>query len=291
MNWLQISLEVDEGGVADVCDAFAAAGAISVTLRDAADQPVYEPAPGDTPLWSRTRVVALFPDTRDSDSLRTRLAGTLGNRVAALHFETLEDRDWERVWMDDFGPMRFGRRLWVCPGQSSPAANDAVAVALDPGLAFGTGTHATTALCLEWLDAHPPAGRCVIDYGCGSGILAIAALRLGADRAWAVDIDPQALQATAENARRNGVEGRLALSAPEELSAVTADVALANILANPLIELADRLAQRVRAGGWIVLSGVLGEQANTVAAAYRSWFELDEPVFRDGWVRLEGRRR
>jgi ribosomal protein L11 methyltransferase len=187
--------------------------------------------------------------------------------------------------------MRFGRRLWVCPLGENPEQPDAVVVHLDPGLAFGTGTHATTALCLEWLDAHPPAGLSVIDYGCGSGILAIAAHKLGAQDVIAVDIDPQALLATRENARRNGVVERFSVVYPQDLHARPVDVVLANILANPLIEHAESLAGRVKQGGDIVLTGILSGQADEVLAAYRQWFDFDEPVRREEWVLLAGSRR
>lgn len=194
--------------------------------------------------------------------------------------------------MDDFRPMRFGQRLWICPSWDEPPAGDAISILLDPGLAFGTGTHPTTALCLEWLDAHPPAGLEVIDYGSGSGILAVAALKLGAARVTAVDIDPQALTATRDNAARNGVDdARLHVDYPEALGETTADLVLANILAGPLVELAPAMAGRVRPGGAIVLSGILREQADTVRQAYTAWFDMDPPAFREDWTRLTGRRR
>jgi ribosomal protein L11 methyltransferase len=187
--------------------------------------------------------------------------------------------------------MQFGRRLWVCPaGQRPLDARDAVLIDLDPGLAFGTGTHATTALCLQWLDEHPPVEQRVLDYGCGSGILAIAALKLGAAAAWGVDIDEQALWASRENAARNGVDAGLMTALPAALPDQCFDLLLANILANPLIDLAPRLARLVRAGGDLVLSGVLAEQADAVCTAYERWFSLSETADRDGWVRLHGVR-
>jgi ribosomal protein L11 methyltransferase len=187
--------------------------------------------------------------------------------------------------------MRFGRRLWVCPVGEDPAQTDAVVVHLDPGLAFGTGTHATTALCLQWLDAHPPAGLSVIDYGCGSGILAIAAYKLGAQSIVAVDIDPQALQATRENALRNQINARLSVMFPQDLDAGPVDVVLANILANPLIEHAAALAGLVKQGGYLVLTGILAEQADEVMTAYRQWFDFSAPVQREEWILLAGIRR
>jgi ribosomal protein L11 methyltransferase len=213
-------------------------------------------------------------------------------------FEAVADRAWEREWLKDFKPMRFGRRLWVCPGGQRPAAGEAgidtVLVELDPGLAFGTGTHATTALCLDWLDSGSDSwlgGASVIDYGCGSGILAVAALKLGAVRAVAMDIDPQALIATRENAERNGVLEKVQVTGARDCGGATVDVLLANILAGPLIELAPQLAERVRPGGRIALSGLLLEQADAVTAAYRPWFDIGLTGARDGWGVLTGCRR
>jgi ribosomal protein L11 methyltransferase len=223
--------------------------------------------------------------------------------------EAVADRAWEREWLKDFRPMRFGRRLWVCPGgQRPPVSEDPqdrasdegapslepVLLELDPGLAFGTGTHATTALCLEWLDSgasHWLDGAEVIDYGCGSGILAVAALRLGARHAVAMDIDPQALIATRENAARNGVADRVQATDDPECGHAAADVLLANILAGPLVDLAPRLAGLVRPGGLIALSGLLLEQAGAVTDAYRPWFDIDLTGTRDDWGLLTGRRR
>ena len=292
MPWLQLTLDAADLDPEALSAWFESAGALSVTFEDAADQPLFEPDPGDTPLWSSTRVVALFETGLDTDALRRRLAASFGEAAACrLRTDSLEDRDWERVWLDDFHPMCFGDRLWICPaGQRPEGQPDAVLIDLDPGLAFGTGTHPTTVLCLRWLDAHPPRGRDVIDYGCGSGILAIAALKLGAARVRATDIDEQALWATHDNACRNAVADRLATCPPARLDAAPADLLLANILANPLIGLAEQLAGRVRPGGDLVLSGILAEQAEAVAAAYRPWFAVDAPEQQDGWVCLHATR-
>jgi len=291
LSWLQFSLEVADGDTERLTEMFESAGALSVTYQDAQDQPIYEPDPGDTPLWSKTKIVALFTGDTDPERIRALVAGMGPGKPAGIVVERLEDRDWEREWLVDFRPMRFGGRLWVCPGGEVPPDPAAVSLLLDPGLAFGTGTHPTTALCLEWLDANPPQGLRVLDYGCGSGILAIAALKLGAGHVTAVDIDAQALCACGENAARNLVRDRLEVMDPDDLQAGEVDVLLANILANPLIELAGSLASRVRAGGSIVLSGILEEQGGAVAAAYDPWFNLGQPVVREGWVRLEGVRR
>jgi ribosomal protein L11 methyltransferase len=291
MPWLQFSLDVP-GEQADAVSAVIDdAGALSVTILDAADEPLLEPLPGETPLWSSTRIVALFEPGTDPQSLQQSLRGLLEMPELQLQVEQLDDRDWSTTWRDTFGAMRFGSRLWVCPVGEDPAQTDAVVVHLDPGLAFGTGTHATTALCLQWLDAHPPAGLSVIDYGCGSGILAIAAYKLGAQDVVAVDIDPQALQATRENALRNQINARLSVMFPQDLDAGPVDVVLANILANPLIEHAAALAGLVKQGGYLVLTGILAEQADAVMTAYRQWFDFSAPVQREEWILLAGIRR
>jgi len=291
MPWLQFSLDVP-GEQADAVSAVIDdAGALSVTILDAADEPLLEPLPGETPLWKSTRIVALFEPGTDPQSLQQSLRGLLEMPALQLQVEQLDDRDWSTTWRDTFGAMRFGRRLWVCPVGEDPAQTDAVVVHLDPGLAFGTGTHATTALCLQWLDAHPPAGLSVIDYGCGSGILAIAAYKLGAQSVVAVDIDPQALQATRENALRNQINARLSVMFPQDLDAGAVDVVLANILANPLIEHAAALAGLVKQGGYLVLTGILAEQADAVMTAYRQWFDFSAPVQREEWILLAGIRR
>ncbi|MBK6351770.1 MAG: 50S ribosomal protein L11 methyltransferase [Proteobacteria bacterium] len=311
MPFLQLSLDVGTHDPEPYEDALFELGALSVTLLDAADDPVLEPAPGAMPLWPTIVVRAVFAADADADQLRAALGSVHGldPLLIALtaRFESLADRVWEREWLKDFKPMRFGRRLWVCPGGQRPDAEaigpnaDVVLLELDPGLAFGTGTHATTALCLEWLDSGAAtgndgggpwlAGADVIDYGCGSGILAIAALRLGARRAVAMDIDPQALRATRENAERNGVPDRIRVTADREAGQAEVDVLLANILAGPLVELAPLLAARTRVGGRIALSGLLVEQADAVTAAYRPWFDVGLTRERDGWGLLTGCRR
>jgi ribosomal protein L11 methyltransferase len=292
MGWRQLVVDAGDVDPQALSDVFEACGALSVTMADAADQPLYEPDPGTTPLWSATRVAALFDVDADLHAVRQRLAECFGPAVLQRTIEEqLDDQDWERAWLDRFHPMQFGERLWICPaGQRPPEAPDQVLIDLDPGLAFGTGTHPTTELCLQWLDGHAPRGEHVLDYGCGSGILAIAALKLGAASVWAVDIDRQALWATRENAARNQVEARLKTGLPDELPEQRFDLLLANILANPLIELASRLACLVRPGGRLVLSGVLSEQARDVQNAYEPWFDFSSPVGRQGWIRLEAVR-
>jgi ribosomal protein L11 methyltransferase len=292
MSWRQFTMALDGLDAARVEAALEDLGAGAVTYSDAGDSPVLEPAPGETPLWPATLVTALFDDTLDEDALSAGLRAALElDELPAWRVETLADRAWEREWLRDFHPMRFGQRLWVCPTGSVVEDPDAVVLDMDPGLAFGTGTHATTALCLEWLDAARIAERRVLDYGCGSGILAIAALLLGAGEATATDIDPQALTATRANAARNDVAGRLGVATPDELGDTAFDVVLANILAAPLAALAPRLAGLTRGGGEIVLSGILASQADEIRAAYEPWFEIAPAVAREDWIMISGRRR
>lgn len=288
MPWLQLTFYTTKDHAEALSDLLSEAGAAAVTMQDAADQPLYEPPPGATPLWQLTNVVGLFDEGFTSDAVVSQLRGQWPEELPEYRTDILEDQDWERAWMDDFKPMRFGERLWIVPSWHEAPQQDGVNILLDPGLAFGTGTHPTTRLCLEWLDAHPPAGLEVTDYGCGSGILAIAAALLGAESVLAVDNDPQALAATLENARRNQVEERIRAYLPTEAPDESAPLLLANILAGPLIELAPQLASRVSNGGAIVLSGILPEQADAVSEAYRHWFEMAPATELDGWIRLEG---
>jgi len=291
MSYQQFSVEVAGDCATLASDAFDTTGALSVTVLDAGDEPLLEPAPGETPLWHAVRVVALFDATADSDRVLAVLRDQLADPDLTIGIERLEDRDWSSTWRDTFGAMQFGSHLWVCPFGEDPPDQDAVVVHLDPGLAFGTGTHPTTGLCLGWLDAHPPTGQQVIDYGCGSGILAMAAYKLGAVQVHAVDIDPQALQATRDNAARNGIETSIEVLYPDELGPSAVGLVIANILANPLIELAPELAGRVASGGHIILTGILSEQADAVMDAYRPWCEFATPVSREEWVLLVGVKR
>ncbi|MGB5131423.1 MAG: 50S ribosomal protein L11 methyltransferase [Steroidobacteraceae bacterium] len=265
-------------------------GALSVSLADAGDHPLLEPAPGEMPLWPQTRLLALYPVDADPGVMAATLMAVLALPAGAIRHERVEDRIWEREWLKDFRPMRFGRRLWVCPGGQAAGASDAIVLELDPGLAFGTGTHATTAMCLAWLDGHPPTGLRVLDYGCGSGILALAALKLGARTACAFDIDPQALVATRDNAERNGLSGQLEICSIEDAPRGTFDLVLANILAGPLRQLAPGLARHCPAGT-LLLSGLLEGQATEVADAYAPWFDIETAARRDGWIALAGHRR
>lgn len=291
--WLQLTLEAIEHPPEQLEDALLRAGALAVTLADAGNQPVLEPAPGQTPLWRHTRVTGLFDAQTDIEVVKGQLRRFLcATALPECRLTALEERDWVRAWMDHFHPMRFGRRLWICPSCQAPPDPAAVNIRLDPGLAFGTGTHPTTALCLEWLDAADVTGKTVLDYGCGSGILAIAAAKLGARRVWAVDIDPQALIASDDNADANRVEDRIELSHPEALPpALQVDLVLANILAGILVQLASEFAQRVKSGGRLLLSGILEPHADVVQAAFSPNFRGFNRILREDWVLLECVRR
>ncbi len=266
-------------------------GAQSVTLSDAGDEPVLEPAPGSTPLWSDTRMTALFAADSDFDGLRADLETSLAvDSLPQNRVEALADRAWEREWLKDFRPMRFGERLWVSPDDLPVEADNAVVVRLDPGLAFGTGTHATTALCLEWLDQNEITGNTLFDFGCGSGILAIAALKLGARSVTAVDIDPQAVTATLQNAENNGVDDRLVTTMHVDRIDEQFDFVVANILAGTLIEYAELICDFVKPGGRLALSGILAEQVPSVTGAYQHCIDFAVPELRDNWARLSGTR-
>ncbi len=291
MAWLQLRVHSRYPEFVD--EILQACGASAVSFIDAEDDPVLEPAPGETPLWSNTVTLGLFPEKTDLqpvlDALREQLPDADTLQVSD---ELVEDQDWVRVWLKDCPPLKFGERLWVCPHEKRVDEPGSVTLLLDPGLAFGTGTHPSTALCLEWLATHDVSDQHVLDFGCGSGILAIAALLLGARHAVAYDIDPQAIQATRDNAVANGVSDRLTTVDPERrVEPFPADLVLANILARPLIELAPQLSATIRSGGALVLAGLLDRQADEVRAAYAPWFDFEPDHCRDGWTRLYGRRR
>ncbi|KPQ02970.1 50S ribosomal protein L11 methyltransferase [Marinobacter sp. HL-58] len=295
MPWIQLQIPADPDTADQLEDLLMEMGAEAVSMEDAADQPLYEPDPGTTPLWHQTSVTGLFGSDRDIEELCAAVKDAWHQQTQQslpdISVTLVEDKDWEREWMDDFKPLRFGERLWIVPSWHDAPDPHAANLLLDPGLAFGTGTHPTTALCLEWLDGQDMESRQVIDYGCGSGILGLAALLLGADHVIGVDTDPQALEASRENARRNKVEeDRLDLFLPSDEPDTMADVMLANILAQPLIGLAPRLAAKVKPGGHLVLSGILSNQAREVMEAYEPWFVMDEPEQREEWIRLTGRR-
>lgn len=296
MAFISLRIRLDGLDAEAVETACFTAGACSVTFTDQRDDAILEPAPGEFRLWPATRLEAVFDAAIANAAWRAALAARLELPPAALEFAPIADRVWEREWLRDFRPLRFGRRLWISPHELQPppealADPATVLLRLDPGLAFGTGTHATTAMCLEWLDATVDSSslRC-IDYGCGSGILAIAALKLGAARAAGFDIDPQALIATRDNAAANGVAERLEIIAADAALQPGADLIVANILAGPLVELAPRLAALCAPGGKLALAGLLDSQADEVLLAYRPWFNLGVQASRDGWTCLAGSR-
>ena len=292
MPWLQVRLAITPEQAETYEDALLEVGAVSVTFMDAEDQPIFEPDLGTTPLWSHTHLLALFEADTDETALLAHLQLLCGGALPEHHVERIEDQDWERSWMDGFQPMRFGQRLWIVPSWHAAPQPDAVNLLLDPGLAFGTGTHPTTALCLEWLDGQNLDNCSVLDFGCGSGILAIAALLLGAPQAAGTDIDPQALEASRDNASRNSIDpARFPVYLPADLPQQPADVVVANILAGPLVSLAPQITALVKSGGRLALSGILAEQAEEVRAAYAGAFDLDPTAIKDGWVRISGVKR
>jgi ribosomal protein L11 methyltransferase len=292
MTWLQLRLDTRPESIETLEDLMLATGAVAVTMEDNADEPVLEPGVGETPLWHHTRLTGLYPADSDMDAVLARIPGQL-----LLHsnqrVEILEDKDWEREWMQHYHPMQFGKRLWVCPSWLQPPQPDAVNLLLDPGLAFGTGTHPTTELCLRELDSMDLVGITAVDYGCGSGILAIAALKLGASHVLGVDNDPQALAASLDNAQRNDLaEHSLPVALPEDVDQTAwrqrADVVIANILAGPLAELSETLLQLLKPGGTLLLSGLLHTQAEQLCQHYAGRIALRIAGEKDGWVCLRG---
>lgn len=299
MGWIQLQLSTTPNLAHDLESLLEANNSLAITLVDAADQPVLEPARGETPLWDSIILTAIFTADTDPEKLIQALSESyLPNKLPPVEFKILEDEDWERAWMDSFKPLCFGENLWICPSWAKAPNPDAVNIMLDPGLAFGTGTHPTTALCLSWLDQQDLNDKVLIDYGCGSGILGIAALLLGAKQITGVDNDPQALIASKNNCEKNQIDpGKFRTFLPKDFveeinieNIKPADILLANILAGPLIELAAYLAALVKANGGILLSGILEEQAESVRLAYEPWFKIDPITTQDGWVRIVGQR-
>ncbi|EGQ8014859.1 50S ribosomal protein L11 methyltransferase [Vibrio cholerae] len=293
MPWIQIKLNATNDNAEAIGDMLMEeTGAVSVTFLDAKDTPVFEPLPGETRLWGDTDMVALYEADMDTSLILQQIKAS--NMLAegfAHKVEQVEDKDWEREWMDNFHPMQFGRRLWICPSWREVPDPQAVNVMLDPGLAFGTGTHPTTALCLEWLDNLDLSGKTVIDFGCGSGILAIAAIKLGAAKVIGIDIDPQALLASKDNAARNGVEDQIEVYLPKDQpEGLVADVVVANILAGPLRELSPIIKGLLKPGGQLAMSGILDTQAESVAEFYRDDLELDPIAEKSEWCRISGRK-
>ncbi|MDG1688168.1 MAG: 50S ribosomal protein L11 methyltransferase [Gammaproteobacteria bacterium] len=289
MAWIQFIFSSTPDGADPLSDRLSECGANAVTFQDNADQPIYEPEIGSTPLWQATNVIALFEADSDTENIVVKLTQLMApEAIPPYRIEAVEDKDWVREWMDNFHPMCFGKQLWICPSWHEPPNPNAINILLDPGLAFGTGTHPTTALCLNWLDRAQVKDKVVIDYGCGSGILAIAAALLGAKQVIGVDIDPQALEATQANAERNGVVIETFL--PADCPDITADLVIANILAGPLQTLAPTLIALSKPRADIILSGILESQASSVSDAYQITFEMEASVLKDEWVRLVGHR-
>jgi len=307
MSWIQISITTTKTNTETAEDCLFAQGALTVTLSDAADQPILEPEPGQTPIWNDAIVTGLFPAEIETKLIQTALESCLLNKVnsdenapaVTITHEILEDQNWTRAWMEHYQPMQFGERLWVCPWHLDPPDESAVNLRLDPGLAFGTGTHPTTALCLRWLGDNISNNinehRTLLDFGCGSGILAIAARLLGLPQTDCVDIDPQALLATQDNASANHVSENTDVFLPDDYnkqhSDTQYDIVAANILSGPLAELAPQLAHHCKTGGNIILSGILQQQAETVRDVYSRYFDMDEAVIDEDWVLLHGIRQ
>ncbi|HCH1193437.1 50S ribosomal protein L11 methyltransferase [Vibrio parahaemolyticus] len=294
MPWIQIKLNATNENAEQIGDMLMEeTGALSVTFLDAQDTPVFEPLPGETRLWGDTDILALYDAEADTNFIIDQIkASNMLAESFAYKVEQLEDKDWEREWMENFHPMKFGERLWICPSWREVPEPDAVNVMLDPGLAFGTGTHPTTALCLEWLESMDLSGKTVIDFGCGSGILAIAAIKLGAEKVIGIDIDPQALLASKDNAERNGVADKLEVFLPQnQPEGLIADVVVANILAGPLRELAPIIKGLVKPNGALAMSGVLDTQAEDVASYYRDELHIDPIVEQSEWCRISGRKQ
>ncbi len=292
MSWWQFSLVCQASELGLVENLMLERGALSICIGDAGDEPIYEPLPGENPVWNESVVTATFDAESDPEALYQDLADTLPpNLAAGLRRSVLHKQDWEQAYRAHFEPLRCAPGLWIVPSWCEPPEPEASIIRLDPGLAFGTGAHATTALCLAWLGANDIAGLRVIDYGCGSGILAIAALKLGAQQAVAVDIDPQALIATESNARINDIDpARLRICLPGAMDSNPADLLVANILARPLIEFAPLFSGLVAPGGRILLSGVLKSQLEDIQLAYRPCFDLEAARIREQWVCIGGKR-
>ncbi|WP_133139743.1 50S ribosomal protein L11 methyltransferase [Legionella genomosp. 1] len=284
--WYQIQIENCQHEQIELLnDYLENAGALSITLTDKNDDPVLEPAPGTTPLWPDVVINALFSD--ENEALQTLSNLQSDFPMLHSHMESLPDQDWERSWMDDFKPQQFGKRLWICPSWHTPPEPEAVNLILDPGLAFGTGNHATTSLCLHWLGNNDVSGKTIIDYGCGSGILALAALKLGADKAYAVDIDPQALQATENNAISNHLlNEHLQISLPDTLNEPV-DLMIANILLSPLLQLKEVFHKLLNPQGRLLVSGILNEQVEGLVKEYENHFALQQTYNHEGWSLLE----
>ena len=293
MNWIQWRLTI-KGQVSEPLEALLLdSGAVSITYQDAANRPVLEPDPGEIRLWDDLILIALY----QADVNSREIEGVLSNLpvwqdVRSSQWEVLEDKDWVRAWMDNYHPMQFGESLWICPTNAEPPNPDAINIMLDPGLAFGSGTHPTTALCLEHLEKKIQGGEEIVDFGCGSGILAIAAVKLGATKAIGTDHDPQAVVASRDNAERNGVsENQFPVFHSGDFHTQPCDGVVANILAETLKHLSTEISELIRPGGWIAMSGILESQIDSVKTAYQKTIDFDQPTILDDWVLLTGTKK
>jgi len=294
MPWQQLichtSSKAHQESINDLMEAH---NVLSMTIQDAEDNPVLEPLPGETPLWDKLIITALFEEEADLKPLLSHLNAQKKTwDITKIVTEVLEDQVWERAWMENFHPMQFGDNLWIYPSGYEIPDDNSVKILLDPGLAFGTGTHSTTALCLEWLDQNPPYNLTAIDYGCGSGVLAIAAIKLGAKHVVATDIDPQAITATLDNMQRNDIASdKISRYLPEECPDTPVDLLMANILSGPLVELYPKLNSLIVSGGALVLSGILEEQKDDIINTYSASFDHLEVTVLDGWIRVSGTKK
>ena len=291
--WQQIKIQVQSQNALALEEKLVKAGAISVSFLDAEDHPIFAEEPGNMSLWRRTIVLSLFNYSTNLDSLVNELRNDSSIiNTNELNILVLKDQNWQEKWKEDFKPLQFGEKLWICPTWESPPDPSAANIILDPGLAFGSGNHVTTSLCLKWLNQFLTEGSKVIDYGCGSGVLAIAAALLGAPKIYAVDNDPQAITATIDNSLKNeAVKDLIVTYLPEALPELKVDILLANILAEPLLDLAENFSEKLKPGGQIVLSGILQEQIPVLSEYYEHWFTMDIPVIEEGWALLHGTRK
>lgn len=292
MAWIQLTLITKEDYARPLGDILMANGAQAVTYRDAKDAPIFEPPPGEIQLWALTQVTGLYPAETNMTPILNNLK-KVSFLPKPLQYKTdqLEDKDWEREWMDNFKPIDFGHDLWIVPSWHEAPNPSATNILLDPGMAFGTGTHPTTSMCLQWIAEHDLSGKHVVDFGCGSGILGIAALKRGAVHCLGTDIDQQALIATRDNAVLNGVSEQFNVYLPEQAPVTQVDVVVANILAGPLQELAPAILSYLKPGGYLAMSGILARQAEAVMAAYADAIEFQPVRQQDEWCFLHGQRR
>ena len=293
MAWLQLTFESNRESANTLSELLEQFGAVSVCLSAISNELLFGQDGSEAEeLWEQTRVTALLHEDTDLDTLIVVARNRVGaGQIRQHHLELVEDRDWVSEYQQTHGIRVFGDRLCICPGWCTPPDHIPNILMLDPGLAFGTGTHDTTGMCLDWLVAHDISGKQIIDYGCGSGILALAALKLGAEHVWAIDIDPQALEATTANAEKNQLSEQITIMHPDEIKLPAIDILIANVLLNPLKDLSAKFAGLVLINGTVVLSGILANQADECLVAYQSWFNMQAPVFRREWALLEGVRK